>query len=466
MAASNSMNVDLTGSQPSELVEGASTRLTRDALSQLRSPKASDLARSRVVSSNKKKGDSGRGPGKVSKKSTTLKTNFVDTRIREFKDEPFRKSNNKLFCEACREELSEKASIIKRHVDSQKHKSGVEKIAKKKKRDLTVLDAMKNYDKEVHPKGEMLSDNQRVFRVRVLKTFLKAGVPLQKWTISLIPFVRKEEEEMIKGEISGHNVSVIFDGTTRLAMRDGASVNGAAMRTVKVVFPKVVDVRCFSHAIDGIGSHFNIPTLRRFLQLWNALFGHSPATRIAWKERTGISNKSYSPTRWWSWWEVANQIMLQFAEIHPFLQARLQEAANKATLRQLDEMLANAQTKLLLQIELAAVVDAGKPMVESTYILEGDGTLAWQCYEQLLIIQNSINGANLPNLTALSGEVSGGNVAVAQQYHQYGIAAIRPGWEYFANTVMGVMGPQVEMFKAARLFSPRHITQLRPVAND
>ena len=31
---------------------------------------------------------------------------------------------------------------------------------------------------------------------------------------------------------------------------------------------------------------------------------------------------------------------------------------------------------------------------------------------------------------------------------------------------MGVMGPQVEMFKAARLFSPRHITQLRPVAND
>ena len=173
MAASNSMYVDLTGSQPSELVEGASTRLTRDALSQLRTPKASDLARSRVVSSNKKKGDSGRGPGKVSKYSTKLKTNFVDTRMREFKDEPFRKSNNKLLCEACREELSEKASITKRHVDSQK-----KKIAKKKKRDLTVLDAMKNCDKEVHPKGEMLSDNQRVFRVRVLKTFLKAGVPL------------------------------------------------------------------------------------------------------------------------------------------------------------------------------------------------------------------------------------------------------------------------------------------------
>ena len=99
--------------------------------------------------------------------------------------------------------------------------------------------------------------------------------------------------------------------------------------------------------------------------------------------------------------------MLQFAEIQPFVQDGLQTAANKvATLQQLQEMLTNNQTRLFLQIELAAVVDAGKPMVESTYILEGDGTLAWQCYEQLLIIQNSIHGANLPNLTALSRQIS------------------------------------------------------------
>ena len=35
------------------------------------------------------------------------------------------------------------------------------------------------------------------------------------------------------------------------------------------------------------------------------------------------------------------------------------------------------------------------------------------------------------------------------QNPEYGIAAIRPGWEYFTNTVMGVMGPQVEVFEAA-----------------
>ena len=219
--------VDLTtSSQPSEAV--------KNALTGLRFPKASDLARSRVVSSNKKQHDSGRGPGKAKKSSSQLKSSFVETRIREFKDEPFRKSNNKLFCEACREEVSEKASIIKRHITSQKHKSGTERLAKKKK-EQTVLDAMKKYDNDVHPKGETLNDNQRVFRVKVLKTFLKSGVPLQKMDVfrelleesgycltsvpnirQLIPFVRQEEEETIKGEISGTNISVIFDGTTRL----------------------------------------------------------------------------------------------------------------------------------------------------------------------------------------------------------------------------------------------------------
>ena len=32
----------------------------------------------------------------------------------------------------------------------------------------------------MHPQGERLPDDQKVFRVKVLTTFLKAGVPLSK----------------------------------------------------------------------------------------------------------------------------------------------------------------------------------------------------------------------------------------------------------------------------------------------
>ena len=39
---------------------------------------------------------------------------------------------------------------------------------------------MSSYDNEVHPQGETLLEKERVFRIEVVETFLKAGVPLSK----------------------------------------------------------------------------------------------------------------------------------------------------------------------------------------------------------------------------------------------------------------------------------------------
>ena len=62
--------------------------------------------------------------------------------MREYKDvEPFCKSSGKMFC---REDLALKASIIKRHIESSKHKAGKEMLAQIKKRDISTVEAMKN----------------------------------------------------------------------------------------------------------------------------------------------------------------------------------------------------------------------------------------------------------------------------------------------------------------------------------
>ena len=53
-------------------------------------------------------------------------------------------------------------------------------MAQRKKRDVSIVDAMKKQDKEVHPVGELMSNNQHVYKVRVLKNFHKSGVPLNK----------------------------------------------------------------------------------------------------------------------------------------------------------------------------------------------------------------------------------------------------------------------------------------------
>ena len=87
-------------------------------------------------------------------------------------------------------------------------------------------------------------------------------------------------------------------------MRDRASSNGVAMKTVKVLYPNLVDIGCFSHTIDRVGENFHTPVLHEFGIAWVSMFSHSPKTKQLWKELTGRQMISYSPTRWWSRWEV------------------------------------------------------------------------------------------------------------------------------------------------------------------
>lgn len=57
------------------------------------------------------------------------------------------------------------------------------------------------------------------------------------------------------------------------AMRDGASVNNLAMGVVRMMYPNIMDVRCFSHTLDIVGDKFKTPILSSY---WISLFAHSP----------------------------------------------------------------------------------------------------------------------------------------------------------------------------------------------
>ena len=107
-------------------------------------------------------------------------------------------------------------------------------MEKKEARERDIVVALKRNDATVHPKGEMVPDAERVYRVKVVRTFLRAAVPLNKLDLfrdlleehafrltdrrhmsDIIPFIHDQEQDQIKAEISGQDVSVIFDGTTR-----------------------------------------------------------------------------------------------------------------------------------------------------------------------------------------------------------------------------------------------------------
>ena len=52
-----------------------------------------------------------------------------------------------------------------------------------KSREKDIIDSLRIYDAEHHPVGETLPMDQHVYRLKVLKTFLRTTIPLTKLDI-------------------------------------------------------------------------------------------------------------------------------------------------------------------------------------------------------------------------------------------------------------------------------------------
>lgn len=507
---------------------------TLSLLSRLRSPTPSEFARRRKICKNPPPRGQRRSRGADGPKSVK-----PERRIKEYPGEPLTVSNSKLFCRACREELSVKSSSVKNHLSSKKHQEGKKKIEKKEAREQDIVQALQRYNKDCHPRGETLPESQQLFRVKVVRAFLQAGVPLAKidhfrdlleengyrlsdrrHMLDFVPFILREEESQIKMAIEGRYVGVIFDGTTRLgeamaivlrfvsdaweieqrlvrvqllsksltgeeiarelihvlsstynispnqllaAMRDRASVNGVAMRTVKVVYPNAFDIGCFSHTIDRVGEQFSLPYLSEFWNTWIMLFSHSSKAKLLWKEQTGKAMGSYSATRWWSKWELYHQLLWQFGDILPFLQNNA--GLGPQSRHKLLSFLHDAQKMTYLKIELASVIDWGESFVKATYSLEGDGPLVFSCYEVIQTIVSSVQVGNTPNVQAVVRSLS---VApeIQQQLVAYARSCIQPGLDYFERQSQTSLKAPLAAFKAARFFCPHKLGLLKPTAAD
>jgi len=83
-------------------------------------------------------------------------------RVKQYDSDYFQVSAKKLFCSACREEVSTKKSITDNHINSVKHQKGKERLTSKKKGEQSIVEALKRYDTSEHRKGETLPDSVRI----------------------------------------------------------------------------------------------------------------------------------------------------------------------------------------------------------------------------------------------------------------------------------------------------------------
>jgi hypothetical protein len=156
------------------------------------------------------------------------------------------------------------------------------------------------------------------------------------------------------------------------------------MRTVKVLYPNVLDVGCFSHTIT--------------MQVAKA--------RLQWKDRTGHSMRAFSETRATLCvhlarlaggvykWKVLDQLLVMCGDVKGFLEDN--PDVGQATRTKLLAILNDPVKASLLhvQIELAAFIDVGS-------LRRGS------CYEQICTVINSIRAAHKPNIRAIAEPISG-----------------------------------------------------------
>ena len=501
----------------------------------MKAPKASSLSRKRAQARNPPSGK------RRCRGTSANEPKGIDPahRVKEYRNEPFSVANKKLFCRACREELSVKKSVVENHVKSSKHAKGKERMSKKEAEERDLAETFQKYNDDVHLRGETLPQTQQVFRVKVLKSFLRAGIPLNKigplrdlleeggyrlcdrrFLYDLIPFVVKEEEMQIKDEIKNKHVGVIFDGTTHTCealaiilrfisdsftveqrlvriqllakslnveeiareligvlstslgitsqfvvatMKDRASVNNVAIRTMKIIYQNSLDIGCFSHTLDLVGDHFKLTNLTEFVSAWLTLFSHSTKTKFLWKEQTGKAMATYSHTRWWSKWEVMQQLLLQFGDIKPFLIKNSDIGPH--TRPRLLSFFEDTQKLHHLKIELAAVVDWGEPFVKATYNLEGDGPLAFTCYEAIEEVITSIQVENIPNVQAVARDISP-SLTTQKRLISHAKQCIQPGLEYFNLQLNTSLKIHLIAFKASRLTNSTMIRNLNTDASS
>ena len=196
-------------------------------LSVLRCPKPSELARKRKTKFN---APSTKYRRHLPKTANDPKSVTPFQRVAQSPKEPFTVSAGKLFCRACREEVGLKNSVIDNHVQrSKKHSSGKEALSEKQQHEKDIATALREFNSTEHIAGEHLPEEQQVFRVKVVSTFLKAGVPMneidcfrnlleetglrlagRRSMSDVIPFVHQAELKKVKEEVQGRKVFLSY----------------------------------------------------------------------------------------------------------------------------------------------------------------------------------------------------------------------------------------------------------------
>jgi hypothetical protein len=401
---------------------------------------------------------------------------LIRERARQFADCGVAVDQGRLFCMACKKDITNSAhkkSHVSQHCESDSHKRAREARETEKLRQETLAQSFKRFHEE-----QGRPDAEYLHRITTLRLLLANAIPLNKLEkvfphapdlnlrealdrgkfdcggrgvlAKLIPNVLKVEMETVQKELGGLQgfptyttipIGIVFDGTTKVAetyallgrfmtedgyiqqrllslpllkasliheevaglimreicdvyaiksycvlsfMHDRASVNIASVEILAPLFNRSCFIGCFSHTINNAGRHFfsnpECEFASDFRKKWSNLIAHSSKVRSFFFEHMGEQPLRLSPIRWYSEWEVVNQLWKLFSRLSRFLEECLVKEYSVPSVKAALELLIAHGADIA--IHLCAISEAGDNLVRACYYLEGDGLLCVEAFDK------------------------------------------------------------------------------------
>jgi hypothetical protein len=249
-----------------------------------------------------------------------------------------------------------------------------------------------------------------------------------------------------------------------MLLRDRAAINSVAFSGLSVLYYVAEDLKCLSHTLCLVGEKFYGRTLSSFWSAWVQIYAVSKRARRIFSEKVGVAWKTYSATRWWSQYECMDLLMVNFQEIRGVLVALQNErlSGSSGCVTTCTNILDNPRYVKELKVQLAAVIDAGKPFVEATHFLEGDGLLAFHTHEKVVICSRFAKDPHLPNLVSICRDLAGPDADEYQRLYNLGRVTVDNGLNYWTMVTEGELSPVIQIFKVAEFLRPSRFFLLNP----
>ena len=184
--------------------------------------------------------------------------------------------------------------------------------------------------------------------------------------------------------------------------KDRAAVNDATINLLYTWYYYALNLHCLSHTLCHVGEHMHstdriVDDLVSLLKSMLGQGGGANKSTTRWFYTFNESWKEPGNTRWWATYELIIYLYGNWDKFLLFVQA-VRETDDVATLydtnvkpvevtgkrvAKLRALLDTPAKRAYMKLELGVVSIAAKPLIEGTYILEGDGPTSLVTYDVL-----------------------------------------------------------------------------------